>query len=220
MSNNINAEINKKIYNDTILSGKIHESLEDPVSGIMYDISESISPTLYSIGVTPNIITSTRLLASLFGFIYLFENRYYKSSAILYLLSYFGDCLDGHMARKYNMDTPFGDYFDHIADLVVLIIALYYLSVKIDPEYDWLILLIFVLSVISMIQVGCEERYLQLMGIDKDSDSLSIATILCPKSVVPDSELEHLMEFSRLFGIGIHVIFVTIIIWNFDYFEN
>lgn len=220
MSNNIHSEINKKIYNEAILSGKIHESLEDPVSAVLYDVAESISPTLYSMGVTPNMITSTRFLVILFSFIYLFKNGYYRTTAILYMLSYFGDCLDGHMARKYNMDTPLGDYFDHIADLLAFIIAIYYISVKIHPEYDWLVILIFVLLIISLVQIGCEERYLGLMGVGKDSYTMSGVLRLCPKSVIPDSEIEGLMEFSRLFGIGMYILFITIIIWNFKYFEN
>jgi CDP-alcohol phosphatidyltransferase-like enzyme len=213
-------EPDNKIYNETILSGKIHESLEDPVSQIMYDVSEAISPTLYSVGVTPNIVTTVRLVMTIAAYVYFFENKYYRTSAILLFLAYFGDCLDGHMARKYNMDTTFGDYYDHLADMLFAILFFYYASVKIHPEYDWLMLLILVFTIISMIQIGCEERYLRIMGTGKDSEVMGGLEGLCPKSVIPNDELEDLMEYSRIFGVGTLILFVSIIVWNFEHFEN
>lgn len=220
MENDDDNDINNKIYQDTILSGKIHESLEDPVSQTLYDISEVVSPTLYAMGVTPNMITATRLLFVFSAAIYFFPNRYYRTTSILFFLAYFGDCLDGHMARKYDMDTEFGDYFDHLADAVSLFLTLYIISVYIHPEFDWLVIVLVLLTVLSLVQIGCEERYLQIMGIGKDSDTLSGITGLCPKSAISDTELEDLMEYSRLVGIGVTFLILVIIMWNFEYFEN
>lgn len=213
-------DINKKIYNDSILSGKIHESLEDPVSQTFYDISGYISPTLYSIGITPNIVTTTRLITTIYGFLYLFANKYYRLSSIFFIVSYFGDCLDGHMARKYNLDTEFGDYYDHFVDYFVLFIAFYYFSVKIDPSNDWIMIVIFILGILSLIEIGCEERYLKVMGIGKDSGMLNCTTALCPEYIIEDDELEDFMEFSRLWGFGTFALFISIFIWNFEHFEN
>lgn len=210
---------NVDIYNAEILSGKIHESLEDPVSSVFYDMAQATSPYLYEIGVTPNMITTIRLMLVIVGFGYFFENGYYRTSSLMFLANYFGDCLDGHMARKYGMETVFGDYYDHITDILTYIIAFYYTSVNIDPEYDWLVLLIFVILILSLAQVGCEERYLKLMNVDKNSLVMSRTSGLCPKSLVPDSDLESVMEFSRLFGTGVFVAFVALIIWNFESFE-
>lgn len=213
-------EVNKKIYNDTILSGKIHESLEDPISQTLYDISDLISPTFYDLGITPNIVTTTRLLMTFIGFIYFFQNEYYSTSAILFFVSYFGDCLDGHMARKYNLESNFGDYYDHLADAMYMFLSLYYISVNIHPEFDWLVIVLFILGIMSLVQIGCEERYLKLMKIGKHSETLDGLSCLCPKSLIDDSELDDLMEFSRLIGIGTFILIVTIIIWNFRYFKN
>lgn len=208
------------IYKNDILSGKIHESLEDPVSGVFYDMSQWVAPYLYEIGVTPNMITTIRLMLIIIGFGYFFENGHYRTAATLFLLSYFGDCLDGHMARKYDMDTVFGDYYDHIADILTYIIVIYYTATNIDPEYDWVVLLIFMILIFSLIQVGCEERYLKLMGVGKNSKVMSSTSGLCPKSLIADSELESLMEISRLFGLGVYVLLSTVLIWNFEAFET
>jgi hypothetical protein len=102
----------------------------------------------------------------------------------------------------------------------MILITLYYLSVKIDPSYDWLIIVIFILGVLSLVQIGCEERYLKVMGIGKDSYTLSCTTSLCPESVFDDYELEDILEVSRLWGFGGFALFITIIIWNFKYLEN
>lgn len=213
-------KIDKKIYTNQIISGKIHESLEDPVSQTMYDIADSVSDSVHNLGITPNMITTSRLITVVIAFTYFFKQKYYRTTAVLLALCYFGDCLDGHIARKYNKSTKFGDYYDHITDLITYLLSLYFVTTRIDPDFDWLIIILFILLVASMIQIGCEERYLKIMGIEEDSASMSSFTNLCPDCLVDDDELDNLMEFSRLFGVGVYVLLFVLIVWNFDYFEQ
>ena len=42
------------------------------------------------------------------------------------ILRQFFDCLDGTMARKYDMSTEFGDIYDHISDLMYAIALITY----------------------------------------------------------------------------------------------
>ena len=49
----------------------------------------------------------------------------YIISAILYLTRYIFDCIDGFYARKYNMTTVFGDWYDHISDILINLIYIY-----------------------------------------------------------------------------------------------
>ena len=46
-------------------------------------------------------------------------NNNYILACIYYFISYFFDVLDGIYAREYNMVSEFGDYYDHIKDIVV-----------------------------------------------------------------------------------------------------
>ena len=213
---NVN-EHGKIIYNESILSGKVHESLEDPISQFFYDVSDLISPYLYKVGITPNIVTFSRLLLIIVAFFYLFKVGNYKMVAVLYTLAYFGDCLDGHLARKYNLDSTAGDCFDHISDVLTIIVSLYFIISNLDKEFDWIILAIIIMMFLNLTHIACEERYLDYTGMHRQSDSLNIVQILCPRSLIEDDELENFTEFVKFFGYGTYTLFIAIVLWNFDH---
>lgn len=209
--------VNRIIYSESILSGKFHGSLEDPLSQLFYDISDVISPCLYGAGITPNFITTVRFLIMIVGFPYFFYHKMYHLAAMFYMIAYFFDCLDGHLSRKYNLDTEFGDYYDHIADATSFIITMYFIASTLHQDNKWIMILIMFLALLSLVQISCQERYLNIIGSDKDSYTLSIFDCLCPADDV--EELEKTMEITKLFGIGIFQIFLTVLIWNFKHLE-
>jgi phosphatidylglycerophosphate synthase len=219
--NNIkdNTKMNRMIYNKSILSGKIHGSLEDPLSQIFYDISDVISPSLQSIDITPNFITTVRFLMMICAFPYLFYNKMYNTAAIVYIIAYFFDCLDGHMARKYNMDTDLGDYYDHIVDMISYIVSLSFITLTLNKNNKWIIFLIIYVTMISIIQLGCQERYLKLTETNKNSKAMSLVSCMCSEFMINDDDIEKTMEYTKLFGIGTLQIFITTLIWNFKYLE-
>lgn len=212
------AQINNIIYSESILSGKIHHSLEDPVSQLFYDISDHFSPYLYKSGITPNMITLQSFVLFIIGFIYFFENRMYRLAALTYIYAYFCDCLDGHLSRKYDMMTTFGDYFDNVADITVIIISIYFIVKTINEKNQWILFLVLILLVLSLVQMGCQERYLEMTNINNESITNNVKC-LCPKSLVNNNEIEDVMEITKFFGIGIYHLFVTILIWNFESLE-
>lgn len=200
---------------------KIHYSLEDPISHLFYYISDLISPSLYRIGITPNMITFIRLIMGITAFTYFFKNKMYQQASILYILAYFGDCLDGHLARKYKMDTLIGDYLDNFTDGVILIISIFYITTNMthNKQNEYIISILIVIFLISLIQIGCQERYIELHKIsDNPSRSYDILKVkyLCPKSYINDDEIESTIEFTRLFGIGLYHLLVSLVIWNFN----
>jgi len=50
--------------------------------------------------------------------VYLLIHKSYKLSALFLMISYYFDMMDGYIARKYDQVTEFGDWFDHISDLI------------------------------------------------------------------------------------------------------
>ncbi len=210
-------EINKMMYQKSIISGKVHYSLEDPLSQLFYDMSDLISPYLYNLGITPNMITFQRFALIIFVFTYMFCNKMYKSAALVYIYAYFCDCLDGHMSRKYEMETQFGDYFDHMADILTVLISLYLIAKTINKKYYWVLFIVLIVLLISLIQISCQERYLEIAGMNIDSKSLKIIKCLCPQSVIPNQNIEKTMEITKFFGAGTYQLFITLLIWNFNY---
>jgi phosphatidylglycerophosphate synthase len=80
--------------------------------------------------MNPNMITTLSNIACIIT-ILLLSNANYYLAAFFILVSYFFDCAYGHIARKYNMVTVFGDYYDHNSDFVkifAVLLTLYYIN--------------------------------------------------------------------------------------------
>ncbi|SBT17491.1 CDP-diacylglycerol--glycerol-3-phosphate 3-phosphatidyltransferase [Marinomonas gallaica] len=82
----------------------------------------------------PNFLTSLRifLIPVLIVIYYLpWEGRYYASAAIFGIAA-ITDWLDGFLARALNQSTPFGAFFDPVADKVMVSVALVILVAAYD----------------------------------------------------------------------------------------
>ena len=79
--------------------------------------------------ILPNIITLSRLLSLIGGFI-LFINDNTILSLILYIYGSLSDAIDGYLARRWNTSTKLGGYLDAICDkfyaLSVIILSVIY----------------------------------------------------------------------------------------------
>jgi len=88
---------------------------------------EKLNPYFYKFGFTPNILTCLSILFTILA-AFTFYKDYRILTVIFLLLNYFFDCADGNFARKYNMESEFGDKLDHVSDALgcVLFIYLFY----------------------------------------------------------------------------------------------
>lgn len=71
----------------------------------------------------PNFLTTLRLLIVPF-LAYFLYNEKYIFAIVLFAFGGFTDILDGYIARKYNMITKWGKFFDPLADKFMQITAL------------------------------------------------------------------------------------------------
>ena len=102
----------------------------------------------------PNILTAIRMiLVPIFPIIYFgdMKNAHYYA-LIIFIIAGFTDFLDGYIARKYNLITPFGTVFDPLADKLMLLTAL--LSLFMDQFIPLWVLLIMVFKELFMIGAG------------------------------------------------------------------
>ena len=79
----------------------------------------------YKNNLTPNFFTTVSFSFQLSS-IYFLKNYNPILFSFLYMLGYYFDCIDGPMARKYNMVTVFGDYYDHGTDIICFTLVNYY----------------------------------------------------------------------------------------------
>ncbi len=77
----------------------------------------------------PNLLTTLRLIIVPFlGYFIYYEK--YTIAIILFTLGGFTDIIDGYIARKYNLITKWGKFFDPLADKLMQITALTFLVIR------------------------------------------------------------------------------------------
>lgn len=187
---------------------KIPSEYDNPLDSIFINICDNTCEYFKNLNFTPNILTTISLLLAIISVI-LFYYDYYTMAAILFLLSYLYDCYDGHFARKYDMTTEFGCYYDHASDIfkyLLLGVVLFYKS----KEKFYSIMPIFLsLSFLMMIHMGCQESF---TDHNVRSDSLSYLQNLCP------ARPEIALNYTRFFGCGTLNLFIAYVIFSFGYF--
>ena len=139
---------------------KIPTHFENPIDNFLIFICDKLNTLFYKLHFTPNIITTLSLITTIIG-IWCIYNAHYRIGAILIFIGYFFDCADGNYARKYNMVSKFGDYYDHISDvfkIILLAIIIYHLKIKNKTKIILLIIAIIFILLLA-IHMGCQEKY-------------------------------------------------------------
>lgn len=184
---------------------KIKRSHENPIDNVLIDISYFCGKGLIKIpGVTPNMITFLSLFVSLFA-VYKISKEKYLIGSILFFFGYFLDCLDGNFARKYDMETTFGDYLDHILDLIkniALFLTIYFLK-NIKPKTKvFFYCCSFVLFLLSFIHLDCQEKN----SVAARSNTLNMFDKFCPN--------KRFINISKYFGTGTSFLILSMLIAN------
>lgn len=178
---------------------KIPCEYENPVDNIFIYLCQ-YDAIYRNLGMTPNNLTSISLIISLLSSYFLFKGNNVLA-AILFLVSYYYDCLDGYYAREYNMVTEFGDYYDHISDITKMVVLLSVMFVKNKNKFVPTFGVLLVLYILMSMHLGCQEK----MYPKKKKDSLSILEQLCPNP--------SMIQYTKYFGVGtLHIIIAVIIL--------
>ena len=186
---------------------KINPKYENPIDNfIVFELCEPISDYLYNQKITPNIITTIGFISSLLSSYFLYKYKIYIFIP-LYLFAYFCDCLDGFMARKYNLETKFGDYYDHITDIFQTVIVLFIFIYRYSfLNFRKTVIFTLFLMILFSITQGCQEK---LMG-KNTSDIIGITKKMCSKS------FKRQIDFIRVFGSGtmiFYILFLAYYLW-------
>lgn len=173
---------NLKITNNNKIGRKVDDTLENPIDLILVNITSVLNPYYKSLHFTPNILTTFSLIISLLG-LYLHYKGYYIVGGILYFIGYYFDCADGNFARTYNISTIWGDYYDHISDLIKFSIFIYLLySYRLSRNTNiFIIIVISILLISTALFIGCQEKIYSYTNNNKNnsSDSLLFLKKIC-----------------------------------------
>ena len=187
---------------------KIKSEYENPIDDVLLDCSEYVSPTFYDYGFTPNMVTTLSNISAILVIILLLKANYVWAS-IFFMIAYFFDCLDGHLARKYGMTSEFGDYYDHVSDgvkFILIMATLYY----INKEKFYIVIPIILLSVmLSGIHFGCQ----QLLYNNGKFETLNFTQGMCPtKNLNNPEDVKRTIRMTRWVGPGTSNVIISLCI--------
>jgi len=135
---------------------------ECPIDSVIIDMCAAVAPFFKETGHTANAITFEGGILSAYS-LYLLYNYDVKNFALFYALGYAFDCLDGHFARRYKMVSKFGEYFEHIKDILTTVGYFYILLKK--YEITMPVATVFTVAGFGLLShMGHQQRYLGSKG--------------------------------------------------------
>ena len=186
------------IYTLQKMVNKLADVYECPIDIQIYNFINTHLHLYYNSGFTPNMVTTFSILFGLWS-AYQISKGHFKSAAAFMLIAYYFDCVDGKLARKYNMVTNFGDYYDHFGDLlkiVVIFYALFASNKKKITHRQWTFLSIFLgLAIIQIIHLGYQES---IYNKEEESSFLNMFR----KLIAADQTPEKSIHYTKYFGCG------------------
>jgi phosphatidylglycerophosphate synthase len=187
---------------------KIPEDYDNIFDNYLIRLCDILSPYAFSLGLTPNAITTLSNIMCIISIIFILKGKYYLGALFL-LISYYFDCMDGHMARKYDMVTVFGDYYDHISDITKIIAVLITLLYINSSKFLKVLPIIIILAVLMTVHLGCQE----LLYNTNESETLSLTKKFCLVNNSSNSiEVKSRLFFTRFFGCGTFYLGLLLII--------
>ncbi len=190
---------------------KIEKIYENPIDNILISLIENTQHIFHNIGFNPNGITTLSIILSIYASIEIL-NKNFKYAGILFLLSYFFDCMDGNMARTYNQVTTFGDYYDHIGDIIKTTLVLWALYSVDNNKFKKTIPIVILVFALSFIHLSCQET-LYNANNTKISNTLNILNYICPANSTNVSEY---LKVTKYFGCGTANMCLVLLIMFYD----
>jgi len=169
------------------------------------------APVFHCLGFTPNAVTTLTIFIRLLSAHFILKNK--KTEAIILLLiGLWTDSLDGYMARKYNMTSEFGHFYDRIADYItgfiyMVVILRQFMKSNIQHKYIYVLLSLLFL-ICSFEKISCREK--DKKQTDKAMNQFYSSQI-CPTNK-PDHQT--LKDRIDLFGVPSLTLFMAFVIYK------
>lgn len=191
---------------------KIPPKYENPFDDVLINGCEYVSPIFHSYKFTPNMITTLSNVSAILVIILLLKAKCVIAS-FFFMISYFFDCLDGHVARKYNQVSVFGDYYDHISDFIKMASILLTMCRKNKNKFFQVLPLIIMTTILSFVHLGYQEKYYN----KQDSQSLGLLNFFVPGNANNKKLIGKIMKYTKYFGCGTCNLTLMMSILFYDY---
>jgi phosphatidylglycerophosphate synthase len=190
---------------------KLPDLYECPIDVWLLRFIDTHLTWYYQNGFTPNLVTTISILIGMLsaGAVYY---QHFAVGAVLFIVAYYLDCVDGKLARKYHLVTAFGDFYDHFGDVFKFALVAYALyhnnNKKITPSQHLYKTIITVLTCFLFLQIGYQET----LYSQQDSSTLAMFRSL----VSLDSQPARSIQLTKYLGQGTFVLIFSaiIILWG------
>ena len=118
------------------------------------------------------------------------EGRHF-ASAILFGLAGISDAVDGYVARKYGLSTPFGAFLDPVADKLMVAVAL---ALLIESHNDYLFTLPAVVIICREIVISALREWMAELG---KRASVAVSNIGKIKTTLQITAIVILLAFTK-----------------------
>lgn len=196
-------------------AAKLPSDQENPIDQVFISLADVVSPIIKNFGATPNMITTACVIVSILAARSVYMSN--KKMFVLWaLLAYFLDCLDGHYARKYDMCTLFGDYYDHITDWIyyamMFYAAFYVRGLKVQyRSYGLIIYGVIATAVMGMMwHFGCQEAVYSKSTRMNNTQSPTLGVF---NRIFSYPYPEKIIQTSKWVGSGTYTILIIAIIY-------
>lgn len=191
---------------------KLPLHFENPIDWFIYQYISPFVDFLRSIGVTPNDVSVLSFISALFAIYSTYQRRWFPA-IIAWSLNYFFDCMDGMMARRYQMETKFGDILDHATDYIsfiglFIVFIIMWRKHPQDPMKHVLLAALvgwLIITALSAYHINCQEKYVQ-----ENTNFETIETLLHIK--LPTCSCTSELTMTRFFGTGTLLIYTLLLI--------
>ena len=141
------------------------ESLAD--NYLFFPIAKALIDPMRNAGLTPNMVTYMSTALTFLALYYLYVgNEIY--ACVSYFFGYIFDCVDGKMARKYNMGSKYGMALDLVSDNLSHFILIGYLTLT-KGYLHWYTPLIIIMSYMISLSYGLNEAIDSMAAIGNDN---------------------------------------------------
>ena len=183
---------------------KLPNKYECPLDVLLYKFIDTHLDKYHEYGITPNMVTTMSIASGILSAYFIFRGKF-KIAALFLIIAYYFDCADGKLARKFNLQTTFGDYYDHFGDLFKLIIIIYALHKTNKTKLNSIKYFLIIIMILVLIQFGYQEV---MYSKNYESPSLGFAK----KLVEFDKHPEERIKYTRYVGSGTGILIVSMII--------
>lgn len=133
---------------------------ENPVDHLILRLIEPTLRPLVDRGITPNMVTYASAFAAAVSVWACFHRDPHLAS-IAWVAGYALDCMDGFMARRFHMESEYGDTIDHLTDVLAFIGLMAFVGLRafsLHPRGNWPLAVELVLLATSYYHMQCQEK--------------------------------------------------------------